>query len=505
MTNINYNQNKSLDFDTKNCIILGSNGSGKSTLSKQIKRLNSNIELISEHRNLLIDQGSLRGQKDDAILSQLNLHLSNTGAWDNSFSSPNSIQADFNHNVEKIFREDQNQHANASRISTPDNIHVRPETKAEIIFNAWNTIFIGKKINIAVDGKIKIVIEKSGENYEIENLSAGERSALYMITKCILAPQNSKILIDETEQHLNVALLNQLWDEIEKARPDCSFIFITHDIDFATSRSDCTSFWIKDFTHPDIWELEKIDTDDIPSEIIFKIIGSKIKKILFCEGEKGCEDLLYQKIYPDFKVIPVGSCTNVIHYTKSLNINGRQDYVKEYFGLIDRDFRSQVELDTLEKNKVFCLGVAEYENLFFAKSLIKFIFEHDGLLDFDTKYSELEKEILKLLQHEEFKKDYFKYQITQQFNHSLKSYNSITDYQFNYSLTDLETKFGVYILGVSTADLALIKLNCKSINGLISKLGFTSIKWKIKILNIFNTLKAQEIRLKFLEIMPTIQ
>lgn len=75
----------------------------------------------------------------------------------------------------------------------------------------------------------------------------------------------------------------ELWDGIERARTDCRFVYISHDIDFITSRNNCTKFWIKSFSYPDQREIEKIDNDNVPEELILKIIGSKKEKILFVE------------------------------------------------------------------------------------------------------------------------------------------------------------------------------------------------------------------------------
>lgn len=96
------------------------------------------------------------------------------------------------------------------------------------------------------DGKIKVK-SKIDTNvlYEIKNISDSEISALYLIVKFIFSLKGLIIIVDERYTHLNSALLNDLWDRIEDSRKDCRFIYISHDINFITTRTDCMNFWIK--------------------------------------------------------------------------------------------------------------------------------------------------------------------------------------------------------------------------------------------------------------------
>ena len=169
----------------------------------------------------------------------------------------NTIQDDFETNLEIIIREYVNKHAEAS-INHHAWVFNRPETKLDKLISIWKQIF-KKKICFSTDEE-KLIIQFWETEYGRETLSDWERSALYLILKCILAPKNSIIIVDEWENHLNPALLYELWDGIERARTDCRFVYISHDIDFITSRNNCTKFWIKSFSYPDQREIEKICT-----------------------------------------------------------------------------------------------------------------------------------------------------------------------------------------------------------------------------------------------------
>ncbi|WP_161565226.1 AAA family ATPase [Campylobacter jejuni] len=77
-------------------------------------------------------------------------------------------------------------------------------------------------------------------------MSDGERAILYLIMY-VLCIEEKIILIDEPELHLHPSLTNKLWDVLEKHRQDCLFIYITHDLNFASSHTNSDKFWIKSY------------------------------------------------------------------------------------------------------------------------------------------------------------------------------------------------------------------------------------------------------------------
>ena len=70
-------------------------------------------------------------------------------------------------------------------------------------------------------------------------LSDGEKAAFYYIAMSMLTPQETCIIVDEPESHLNLAIVNQIWDRIEQERKDCQFIYLTHNPEFAAGRRNC--------------------------------------------------------------------------------------------------------------------------------------------------------------------------------------------------------------------------------------------------------------------------
>ena len=104
--------------------------------------------------------------------------------------------------------------------------------------------------------------------YPGSEMSDGERSIFYFLGQCLLAPSSAAIIIDEPEGHIHKAILGPLWDAIEKARPDCSFVYITHDLDFAVSRTTATHYFTHAYNHEPIqWDIDILPQDTgLPEE-----------------------------------------------------------------------------------------------------------------------------------------------------------------------------------------------------------------------------------------------
>ena len=498
-TTIKYgnSENEKIEFSTKNASIIGGNGSGKSSLMRKIKQQNSTFTIISAHKNLTIKQGLYRANEDNWLTENKSHFKSPTSGEGHAPADNNSVQDDFNQMIEIVFRDYSNESVEALNAG---------KTLAEItrkldkIFTVWNSIFTDKKL-LYKDKKIKVQVVGEATFYDIENLSDGERSALYVLIKLVLADSSPTIIIDEPETFLNPSILNSLFDECEKIKNESSFIYFSHDLEFVTTRKDNTVFWIKEYKYPQTWTIENTDPQDIPEELIVKVVGAKKQKILFVESENNKDSQLYQLLYPDFKIWAVGGCENVINYTKAFN-SRTEKFNKRYFGLIDRDLKSDVQATSLEQDKVFCLPVAVYENLFLNKEVVKFVFAHLGKTDFDTKFSELEKEVKAKVLDTNFKLGYKKSKVQQLFNQDIEAIAK-GEKQFTPELAVYETE--ITILASDTYENVLKSFNQKNLKGCVSKLDTTWPDWQNQILNIFNTDKADDFRKEFLKFMPDIK
>lgn len=509
-----------IKFDTQSCAILWTNGSGKTTLTRYWT--GNEYIFISAQRNLVFQQRESMGvSKQKLEEKRFSFSWKEKNEWytinrdlykgiSEFFSTDyinNTIQDDFETNLEIIIREYVNKHAEASinhQSEASINHHAwvfnRPETKLDKLISIWKQIF-KKDICFSTD-KEKLIIQFWQTDYGIETLSDWERSGLYLILKCILAPNNSIIVVDEWENHLNPALLYELWDGIERVRTDCRFVYISHDIDFITSRNNCTKFWIKSFLYPDQREIEKIDNDNIPEELILKIIGSKKEKILFVEWHNGSlEYNLYQKIYPDFKVISLGSCEQIISYTKILN-NPPESYNKQYFWLIDRDFRTEEEIDRYQREKIYTLPVAEFENIFFREEVVRMCLWFLGETDINTKRNDMKGKVMGLKNSNNFKKAFYKYHIQQQIEASLSDFTTPETFSFSPDLNTINSAWqGVQ--WITDFNGLLSKLNDKWIKGISPWKSFSD--YQQQVINFFNTINWDSLRSEFLKFMPNIQ
>jgi predicted ATP-dependent endonuclease of OLD family len=159
MNTIKYNDQE-LQFESKNISIVGSNGSGKSSLFKEIQIKNQNCQVISALKNLTISQNIYRGQGENWLDSYSTSFTDGSSSISHFATTNNYIQSDFNHIIEKIFREytDKIVTNSINGILAGDT-----STNLQNALNIWNSIFIDKKI-VYYNKKIQVKVVGK-ENY----------------------------------------------------------------------------------------------------------------------------------------------------------------------------------------------------------------------------------------------------------------------------------------------------------------------------------------------------
>ena len=233
------------------------------------------------------------------------------------------------------------------------------------VIDIWNSLIEHRTLMCNDNNELKI--KYNDTVYDAHQMSDGERVIIYIAGRVLFAPRNGIIIVDEPELYLHKSIANKLWDILENKRPDCRFIYFTHDLDFATSRN-CQKAWIRNFNYPNKWSIELISESEIPEELLLKLLGSR-KPILFCEGKQESLDRrVFEIIYPKFTIQPVGTCKNVINYTRAYN-HVANTYCKA-FGIIDKDFRTDTQLECLSKDYIFSYDIAEIENLFLSEDFV---------------------------------------------------------------------------------------------------------------------------------------
>lgn len=292
-----------------------------------------------------------------------------------------------------------------------------PITKLDIIQDLWEKILPRRELIIG-GGKIQTRIKGTEQEYNATEMSDGERIIFYLTGQCLAAPEDGIIVIDEPELHLHKSIQVNLWQELELARPDCLFVYLTHDLEFASSQETAKKIWLKDFDGQKWFWDEVSEIDEFPEELLLQIIGSR-KPVIFIEGDNGSFDVaLFRAMYKNHLIIPRGSCSQVITSTKTLLKNEQLHHLK-VFGIIDRDRRIDKEIENLKANSVFVLDVAEVENLFCVPELIEVVAENLELeskkttrkafgFAFECLEKELDSQILQRAANEiKFKLDLF--------------------------------------------------------------------------------------------------
>lgn len=361
-----------IGFFNSNVVAIGANGSGKTTLSNKFKTyLQNNGVVISAQRILLVPRlDTIANPSKTASELKQSQTRDKTNKSTNEFSY---LQQEFGV-VLKNLLSDNIAAGNSYRKKSLELAKQgqQPEvpdlTNLDKTFQIWNALIEHRTIDCE-DG-INITAESDdGRSYPAIQMSDGEKVMLYLIGQVLQAPKDGFIVIDEPEMYLHKTILKKLWDILEKERQDCLFIYLTHDLDFATSRATAKKIWIKSFTHPDKWEIEDIPTDEIPETLLFELLGSR-KNILFCEGQKGSiDERVISILFPELTIMPVGTCFDVINHTKAFN---RLTSVNtSAIGLIDSDHHDSSRLVSLKDDKVYSFSISEIENLFLDELFLK--------------------------------------------------------------------------------------------------------------------------------------
>ena len=354
-----------IGYFSSNVVAIGANGSGKTTLSNTFKMyLQNNGVVISAQRVLLVPNfDAISNPAKTAVELKEYQLVDKTNKSDGGFRY---LQQEFGVVLKNLLA-DNISAGNSYRKKAIESVHAganiaNPEsTNLDVTFQIWNSLIEHR--TISCDDGINITAQSNdGISYPAVQMSDGEKVMLYLIAQVLQAPKNGFIVVDEPEMYLHKTILKKLWDLLEAQRTDCIFIYLTHDLDFATSRATAKKIWIKSFTHPDRWEIDDIPTDEIPETLMLELLGSR-KNILFCEGIKGgIDERVYSILFPELTIIPVESCFDVINHTKAFN--KLKNVNTKAFGLIDSDHHDSSRLEVLKEKAIYNFNVAEVENLF---------------------------------------------------------------------------------------------------------------------------------------------
>lgn len=390
-TKFNFEFFNKLNFFSSNIVAIGANGSGKTTLSNDLKRYLPNTGVVISAQKVLIiptfsgisnfDNTNQKLQQSQISDKSLKVTYS-TESNGNSWSIMNQIGGEFQILLDNLLAE-RNVIRNQFFDSIESGLIIKntPITKLDKTIKIWNYLIQHRTLECKDGINIGLKTISGTESYPAHQMSDGEKVVLYLIAHVLQAPMSGFIIIDEPETYLHKTILKKLWDRLEQERQDCIFVYLTHDLDFATSRTTAKKIWIKSFSHPDKWEIEDIPSNELPESLLLELLGSR-KNILFCEGKKGkIDEKIYNILFPDFTITPVDSCFSVINYTKAFN--KLQNVTTKAIGLIDSDHHGSVRLKALEPENIFSFSMTEPENLFLDEEFLRVMsmrLYHDDLI-----------------------------------------------------------------------------------------------------------------------------
>ncbi|MEP2891264.1 AAA family ATPase [Tateyamaria sp.] len=370
-------------------IFVGANGGGKTRLSVHIENaLGFDAHRISAHRALSLNSDVTKISEEKALSG---LRVGNS---DKQFAGNAQMRSqlrygkgkqatalvnDFDFVIQALFAEQTNKVLNnrsAIRDGLQEASTILDATKFDTLCETWQDLLPHRKLVVTGDS-IQVTALAGEQNYSAADMSDGERAIFYMIGQALLAKTNSVLVVDEPELHVHPSIMSKLWDAIEAARPDCSLVFITHDLHFAASRA-AQKFVLRGYTAAPTWDIEPVpEQTGFSEELTTLILGSR-KPILFVEGTEDSLDFaMYRARYTDWTVVPRSSCTEVIHSVVTMRKNEDLTRVR-CTGIVDGDDYQDEDKAALEDLGIKVLSVAEIENLLLLPNVSSAIAQAEG-------------------------------------------------------------------------------------------------------------------------------
>lgn len=383
-------------------IIVGANGSGKTKLAMECERqLGDKAHRISAQRTLALDP-EIEKTSEQSARRMLRYGYAkpeeyggierarNAKRWGNE--NPRFILNDAGSLLQVLFAEQANTAVKAYNAAADGSPTEKSDTFLRKLKAIFHRVLPTRCLEITADN-ISVSIVGDGticEPYSITQMSDGEKAVFYMIGQTLVAEPNSVFIMDEPEIHVHRSILGRLWDELEATRPDCAFLLITHDLEFAASRAG-KKYVVRSYVPASGWIIEDVpEAEGFSEELVTLILGSR-KPILFVEGGQDSLDLaFYRACYPGWTIVPRGGCEGVIHSVVTMRHNSAFTRV-QCAGLVDADGHNEADRTSLANKGIQILPVSEIENLLLLPTVSRAILEMN-----DLDGSELKEKLDKL-------------------------------------------------------------------------------------------------------------
>ena len=347
-------------------VFVGANGSGKTRLAVRIEQeCGISGHRISAHRSLALNPQVTRIGEDQAKKG-LRFGYAGIGNYSEGIAQRRGLRWGDKESIHLLTDYDflvQYLYAERERIASAvyqkaKNGPATPGTNAPLhaldrLIEIFAKLLPHRRLSVVGDLTTATL---DGRTYSATEMSDGERGIFYMLGQALMADPGTVLIVDEPELHMHPAILPRLWDTIEAERPDCAFVYVTHDLDFAASRTG-RKIALRAYHGDGRWTLEDVpDVGGFDEALTTMIVGSR-RPILFVEGTPGkLDEAVYRACYPDWTVVPRGSCSDVIHAVATLR-NNRALHRLQAAGIVDGDGRNDEERTHLRNESVHVLDV----------------------------------------------------------------------------------------------------------------------------------------------------
>ncbi|WP_295729261.1 DUF4435 domain-containing protein [uncultured Muribaculum sp.] len=240
------------------------------------------------------------------------------------------------------------------------------------VIGAWQDVFPDSRI-LREGGRLLFSRKDDGDAYSQMRLSDGEKAVLYIFGAAVLAPQGAVVFVNSPEMFLHPSIMGMIWDKVEALRPDCTWIYTTHNVEFVASRPQSTVVWVRGYdAEAQRWDYAVLPAGaPLDDEIYTTIVGAR-KPVLFIEGDgsHSIDAKLYPLVFTNYTVRSLGSCNKVIEATRTFNDLNSFHHLDSH-GIVDRDRRDAHEVAYLRKKRIFVPDVAEIENILMLEEVVR--------------------------------------------------------------------------------------------------------------------------------------
>lgn len=387
------NTRQEISADNRQITIIGANGSGKTRFTERLIN-----DLKGKAFRLSVISALYESREIDELPGSIDMLYKEAAERTNLLRSDNVSQAE---RLMSLLFQEEMVNLISYKMALGENPKANlPKTKLDKVIEVWQDVFPGSKV-LVEGGKLLISRETDKDCYSSVKLSAGERTVMYYVGAALMAMENAVIFVDNPGIFLHQSITKNLWDRIEQLRPDCTFIYTTHDIDFASSRTDNAVVWVREYDAAGgTWDYDILpDHAELSDDIYLTIIGAR-KPVLFIEGDgvHSIDSKLYPLIFPQYTVKSLGSCNKVIEATRAFNDLTAFHHMDSH-GIVDRDRRDDGEVKYLRAKKILVPNVAEIENIMMLEEVIRTVASYRHK-DENVVFSKVKLAILNLFKQE---------------------------------------------------------------------------------------------------------